>query len=70
MIKKYETCEISYKICLCFLEYTNFKDGLIEYKCLRCNKNYQQKFDEKLRERFLNTYKFSNRDNNRFILLL
>ena len=25
------------------LEYTNFKDDLIEYKCLYCNKNYPQK---------------------------
>ena len=28
-----------------------FKDGSIECKCLYCNKNYQRKFDEKLRER-------------------
>ena len=31
---------------------------------------YQHKFDEKLKEQFLNTYKFSNHDNNKFILLL
>ena len=43
--KKCETCGIK-------LEYTNFKDDLIEYKCLCCNKNYQQNFDEKLKERF------------------
>ena len=24
----------------CFLEYINFKDDLVEYKCLCCNKNY------------------------------
>ena len=47
-----ETCRIKYKYCDCFLEYINFKDDLIEYKCLCCNKNYQQKFDEKLKERF------------------
>ena len=35
-----------------------------------CNKNYQRKFDEKLKERFFSTYKFSNHDNNQFILLL
>ena len=35
-----------------------------------CNKNYQQRFDEKLKERFFNTHKFSNHDNNNFILLL
>ena len=35
-----------------------------------CNKNYQHKFDERLKERFFNTHKFSNHDNNKFILLL
>ena len=35
-----------------------------------CNKNYQQKFDELLKERFINTCKFSNHGNNKFILLL
>ena len=39
-------------------------------KCLRCNENYQHKFDEKLKKRFFHTYKFSNHDNNKFILLL
>ena len=53
-----------------FLKYINFKDDLIEYKYLCCNKNYQQKFDEKLMENFLNKYKFSNHDNIKFILLL
>ena len=48
----------------------NFKDDLIEYKCLSCNKNYQHEFDEKLKDRLSNTYKFSNYDNNKFILLL
>ena len=40
--KKYETCGIKYKNCDYFLEYTNFKDDLMEYKCLCYNKNYQQ----------------------------
>ena len=35
-----------------------------------CNKNYQHKFNEKLKERFFNTCKFSNNDNNKFALLL
>ena len=30
--KKYETCGNTYEVCNCFLEYTNFKDDLIEYK--------------------------------------
>ena len=63
--KKCKTCGIKYKYCDCFLEYTNFKKDLIEYKCFCCNKNYQQKFDEKLKKRFFNIYKFSNHNNNR-----
>ena len=38
--KKCETSEIKYKYCDCFLEYMNFKDDVIEYKCLCCNKSY------------------------------
>ena len=68
--KKYDTFRIKYKYCDCFLEYTILKDDLIEYKYLCCNKNYQHKFDENLKERFFNTYKFSENDNNKFISLL
>ena len=32
--------------------------------------NYQKMFDENLKERLVNTYKFSNYDINNFILLL
>ena len=52
------------------VEYTNFKDDLVEYQCLCFNKNYQQKFDKKLKERFFNTHKVSNQDNNKFISLM
>ena len=31
--KKCETCRIKYKYYHCFLDYSNFKDDLIEYKC-------------------------------------
>ena len=31
--KKCETCRIKYKYYDCFLDYSNFKDDLIEYKC-------------------------------------
>ena len=48
--KKCEARGIKYKDIDCFLEYTKFKDDLIEYKCLCCNKSYQRKFDEKLKE--------------------
>ena len=67
---KCETCGMKYKYYDCFLEYTIFTDNLIEYKCLCCNKNYQQKFDENLKKQFFNKYKISNHDSNKFILLL
>ena len=68
--KKYQSCRVTYEVCNCFLEYTKFKDDLTECKCLCCNKNYQQKFHEKLKKQFFNTYKFSNHGNNEFALLL
>ena len=70
IIKNVKLVEFTYKVPDCFLEETNFKGDLIECECLCCNKSYLQKFDEKLEERFFNTYKFSNNDNNKFILLL
>ena len=39
--KKCEICGTKFKYCNCFPEYTNFKDDLIECKCLCCNKSYQ-----------------------------
>ena len=44
------------KYCNCLLEYINYKDDSIEYKCLCCNKNYQKKFDGKLKEQFFKGY--------------
>ena len=58
------------KDCNCFLEYESVKDNLIKYKCLSCNKDYSNKFDEKLKKRFKNTFKFSKNDISKFILLL
>ena len=69
--KKCEIYRIKYKYSDCCLEYTNFKDDLIEHKCLCCNKSYQHKFDEKFEEQFFNTtYKISNHKYNKFILFL
>ena len=53
MIKTFETCAIKYTYCDYFLEFTNLKDNLIEYKCLRYNKNYQPKFNEKLKKQYI-----------------
>ena len=55
---KCKTYGITYEVCDYLLECRNFKEDLIEYKCLCCNKYYQQKLDEKLKERFFNTYNF------------
>ena len=37
---------------------------------LCCNENYLKKFDDNLKKWFFDTYKFSNHDINKFILLL
>ena len=55
--KKLKFSELSLSITTVFFEHTNFKDDLINVY-VGCNKNYQQKFDEKLKKRFLNAYKF------------
>ena len=67
---KSETSRIKYKYCDYFLGYPDFKDDLIKYQYLCYNKNYQDKFVEKFKERFYNTYTFSNHNNSKFILLL
>ena len=67
MIKKCETGGITYEVCDCFLQYSNFKHDLIEYKWLCCNKNYQQNADKKLKEQ---SFKFSNHDNSEFFFSL
>ena len=62
--------KIKCKDCDCFLEYESVKYNLKKYKCLSCHKYYSNKLDEKLKKRFKNTFKFSNNDTNKFILLL
>ena len=69
-IKNMKICKIKCKYCDGFLEYTNFEDVLLEYKCLLCNKNFQRKANEKLKGRLFNIYKFSDRDNNNSMLLM
>ena len=43
---------------------------MIIYKCLSCNKCYWKKLNEELETKLKNTFKFSNTDINKFILLL
>ena len=62
--------ELNTKSASAFLNAKTLKDNLIKYKCLCWNKNYQKRFDENLKKRLFNTFKFSNLDINKSILLL
>ena len=48
-----QSVEIKYNCCDCFLEYTNFRDNLIEYKCLCCNKIIKKSLMKTKRNDFL-----------------
>ena len=50
--KKCKTCGIKYKDWDCFLEYTNFKDDLMEYRRLCCNNNYEKELYENSKKPF------------------
>ena len=52
-----------------FLEYESAKNNLIKYKWTPCNKDYSNKIDEELKKQFKNTFKFSNNDINKFIVV-
>ena len=43
---------------------------MIKHKCLSCNKEYSKRLNEELKKIIKNTFKFSNNDINKFILLL
>ena len=49
--------KIKCKDCDCFLKYGCVK-GNLKYKCLSCNKDYLNKFDEELKKKIRNTFKF------------
>ena len=48
----------------------SLKIVLIEFKCYVAIKITKKTFDENLKKKFANTYKFANQDTNKFILLL
>ena len=58
--------------CLCCNEnyQKKFDENLNSRFFICCNQNSQKKFDENLKKQFFNTYKFSNHDINKFLLLL
>ena len=61
--------KIKCKDCDCFLEYKSVKHNLIKNKDLSV-KIIQTKFDEGLKKRFKNAFKFFNDDIKKFVLLL
>ena len=65
-----EIQKIESKDCDRFLEDESVKDNSMKYNCLSCNKDNSNKIDEELQKIFKNTFKFSNIDINKFILLL
>ena len=46
------------------------KDNQLFLRCFRCKKNYEKDFNKELIKRFANTYRFCNKDLNKFIFLL
>ena len=56
--------------CKSYLEYLSIKDELLVLNCLKCSKNYDKEFSQDLIKRFSNTYRFCDRDNNKFCLML
>ena len=47
--KKREIFVIKYKDCECCRKYMNVKDESTVFKCLRCNRKFQKKFNENLK---------------------
>ena len=43
--------------------------NLMKRKCLSCNKDYSSKLDEKFKKLFKNTFKFSDNDIKKFLLM-
>ena len=62
--KNSKTWGIKYKDCKCWFQYIKVKDNLILYKWFVCMTNYLKKFNENLKKRSSNTYRFSNNDIN------
>ena len=69
LMKNVKLVELTIKIATIFLSTKTLNYDLIKCKSLCCNKKYKQKFDEKLKKRFLNTCKFSNHNSNKLILI-
>ena len=56
--------------CSSCLEYISTKNDKLLFECFECKKRYSRKFNEKLANKFKNTYRFCNEDIDKFMLLL
>ena len=56
--------------CKLHLDYISIKDNQLIFRCFRCKKNYEKDFNKELIKIFANTYRFCNKDLNKFTLLL
>ena len=61
---------IKCKHCNSFLDYMNFYDDKLVYRCFDCKTNYNINFNNKLIDVFSDTYNFCSGEINKFILLL
>ena len=55
--------------CKLHFDYMSIKDNQLIFMCFGCKNNYEKKFNKELIKRFANTYRFCNKDLNKFILL-
>ena len=69
IIKNVKLAELNISIVTNFLNTQNQR-WFNRIKMFMLQQKYQWKFNEKLKEQVFNTYKFSNCDNSKFILLL
>ena len=66
--KEYKSCKERKNVWL-NCKYINYKDNRLIYKCKKCNDKSYKSIDA-LEKKFPNTYRFCNKDLNKFILLL
>ena len=56
--------------CKSCLDYMSIKDNQLIFRCSSCKEIIKKDFNKELIKRFANTYRFCNKDLNKFILLL
>ena len=55
--------------CKSDLSYMKVIDEALIFRCFNCKKSYKKEINKELIKRFLSTYKFSNNDINKFVML-